>query len=301
MSASEPRDGMPEPENTGQYYSLNTERLSNGGLAEGEDYQDAGEREKTETSTGRGSHRAPDGGKKKWWLIALAVALALVVVQLVLYQQNRSQEQDTQSQNEVTVSATTAAKDKVESGPDQPSPENEQSPVPADPTFVDEGEQEIEMEPAPGAYPGNEGMSITVNGRTAPIDPVQLTTEGYLIPPKSVERVGWYSASAMPGSEGGAGSTVITGHINFTGQGDGFAANFPTLQLGDTFTITVDGAPREFKVVEAPFRVGKDQPMPAVVNDRNGPNKVVLITCGGQFVGGSLGYADNIFTVAEPV
>ncbi|WCZ33324.1 hypothetical protein CMASS_09565 [Corynebacterium massiliense DSM 45435] len=29
--------------------------------------------------------------------------------------------------------------------------------------------------------------------------------------------------------------------------------------------------------------------------------KFVLITCGGEFVGGQLGYAENIITVAEPI
>ena len=38
-----------------------------------------------------------------------------------------------------------------------------------------------------------------------------------------------------------------------------------------------------------------------VVNDTEGENRLVLITCGGKFVGGQLGYEDNIITVAEPV
>ena len=38
-----------------------------------------------------------------------------------------------------------------------------------------------------------------------------------------------------------------------------------------------------------------------MVNDTDGTNRLVLITCGGKFVGGALGYEDNIITVAEPV
>ena len=144
-------------------------------------------------------------------------------------------------------------------------------------------------------------MSLTVAGQTAVVDPIQLTTSGMLIPPTDVSRLGWYSASAVPGAEGNSGSTVITGHINYQGQGAGFASNFTQLKLGDDFTIAIDGQPQTFRVTQAPFRVAKGTEMPAVVNDTTGSNKIVLITCGGQFVGGTLGYEDNIFTVAEPV
>lgn len=176
------------------------------------------------------------------------------------------------------------------------------SPAPSEGSYVDpDGEQTAEMEPAPGQFSGFDGMTLTVGGDTAQVDPVQLTSTGMLIPPTDVARLGWYSASAVPGAEGSVGSTVITGHINYQGQGAGFAQKFTELSLGDEFTIAIDGQPQTFRVTEAPFRVAKGTEMPAVVNDSTGANRVVLITCGGQFVGGTLGYEDNIFTVAEPV
>ena len=45
----------------------------------------------------------------------------------------------------------------------------------------------------------------------------------------------------------------------------------------------------------------KGSGFPDVINDTDGENRLVLITCGGKFVGGQLGYEDNIITVAEPV
>ena len=65
--------------------------------------------------------------------------------------------------------------------------------------------------------------------------------------------------------------------------------------------MVIDGQERTFRVTEAPYRLPKGSGFPDVVNDKEGENRLVLITCGGQFVGGALGYEDNIITVAEPV
>lgn len=171
-----------------------------------------------------------------------------------------------------------------------------------DKPFVDtNGEQEVEVEPAPGAFDGIESMAIDINGDVAPIDPVQLTDTGMLIPPLDVHRLGWYSASAVPGDEGPVGSSVITGHINYQGQGDGYAAKFVDMNVGDEFSVQIDGQPRTFRITEAPRHVPKGSDMPEVVNDTSGDNRLVLITSGGEFVGGQLGYAENIITVAEPI
>ncbi|KQB87266.1 class F sortase [Corynebacterium lowii] len=170
----------------------------------------------------------------------------------------------------------------------------------------DSGEQEHEMEAAPGESDDVSAMQITVGDEgSAEIDAVQVTEtengEYSLVPPQDVQRLGWYSASAVPGAKGNVGSSVITGHVNFAGQGEGYAAKFTHLKKDETFTITVNGEDREFRVTEAPYHVTKGADFPDVIDDQDGENRVVLVTCGGDFVGGQLGYADNIITVAEPV
>ncbi|MDK4332934.1 class F sortase [Corynebacterium accolens] len=168
--------------------------------------------------------------------------------------------------------------------------------------FVDEsGEQEHEFEPAPGEFQGFEGMSVGIDGDFAAVDPVQVTDQGVLLPPHDVSRLGWYSASAVPGDAGNIGSSVITGHVNYQGQGTGYAEKFTRLQENQEFTVVIDGEERTFRVTEKPYRLPKGADFPDVVNDADGANRLVLITCGGQFVGGALGYEDNIITVAEPV
>ncbi|WP_308608518.1 class F sortase [uncultured Corynebacterium sp.] len=164
-----------------------------------------------------------------------------------------------------------------------------------------DGAQENLPTPAQGSRGAVHEMEMLIDGKSAPIDFVQLTDQGSLIPPTDVSRLGWYSASAIPGEKGAAGSSVITGHVNEVDQGDGYAARFADLKAGDTVTVKVDGESRDFTVSHDPVQVIKGAQMPEVVNDAVGENRLVLITCGGEFVGGTLGYADNIIVEATPV
>ena len=164
-----------------------------------------------------------------------------------------------------------------------------------------EGAQENLPTPAQGSRGAVHEMEMLIDGKSAPIDFVQLTDQGSLIPPTDISRLGWYSASAIPGEEGAAGSSVITGHVNEVDQGDGYAARFADLKAGDTVTVKVDGESRDFTVSKDPIQVVKGAQMPEAVNDAVGENRLVLITCGGEFVGGTLGYADNIIVEAIPV
>ena len=265
--------------------------------------------------SGRGKHRLEDRHddrldddampqRRRWWPVVAIIAIALVLLQLAIFAfRNDSDEPaDTDAASEAPVGESVAPS---EGGAPAGAPEDEpdeQTPVPTDGGYVDpEGEQEVQYEAAPGQFQGIEGMALNVGGDIAAVDPVQLTESGALIPPSDVSRLGWYSASAVPGAVGAAGSSVITGHINYQGQGTGYAARFANMAVGQEFDVLIDGTPRTFRVTQAPYRLPKGSDFPPEVNDATGPNRLVLITCGGQFVGGALGYADNIITIAEPV
>lgn len=236
--------------------------------------------------------------RRSWWPIVAVAAIALVLLQLAIFAfRNNADDQDgADPVGEEQVGESEAAS--PSNSPDAPS----EAPVPTEGSYVDpEGEQEVPYQAAPGQFPGFAGMAMSIGGDVAAVDPVQLTDGGALIPPADVSRLGWYSASAVPGAEGAVGSSVITGHINYQGQGTGYAARFANMAVGQEFDILIDGAPRTFRVTQAPYRLPKGSDFPPEVNDATGPNRLVLITCGGQFVGGALGYADNIITIAEPV
>lgn len=168
------------------------------------------------------------------------------------------------------------------------------------PGYVDDsGRQDNLPAPAPGANSEVREMSMRIGDNTAPVDLIQATDNNSLLPPQDVKRVGWYSASAIPGVNG-SGSSLITGHINDVAQGDGYAHQFTSLKEGDKVIVTVNGEDRSFTVNAEPYHVPKGTKFPDIVNQDKGDNQLVLITCGGQFVGGLLGYADNIIVTAVP-
>lgn len=239
-----------------------------------------------------GAHRKPEdgekkGGKKALWAILALIAIVLVIVQLVVYFGRGGDDDDAGD----SAASSTVAEQSEEAAPTTNN----------DPFVDDSGEQDKEIDAAPGEFRGFGAMSLGINDEFAAVDPIQVTDTGMLIPPRDVQRLGWYSASAVPGEAGTVGSSVITGHINYQGQGTGFAEKFTTLEQGQEFTVFIDGEERKFRVTEAPYRLPKGSGFPDVVNDTQGDNRLVLITCGGKFVGGELGYEDNIITVAEPV
>lgn len=172
------------------------------------------------------------------------------------------------------------------------------------PVFVDTatGVQDSLPEPVPAAAPPEfgAGMTVRIGDADGPVDPVNLVGGSTLLPPSDISRLGWYAATPLPGVDG-AGSTVITGHVNDAVQGDGYAARFARLAVGDAVTVSVDGEPHVYRVSQAPTMTPKGGQLPDVVNDTVGSNRLVLITCGGEYVGGATGYADNIIVVAEPV
>ncbi|MBP3089200.1 class F sortase [Corynebacterium sp. sy017] len=222
--------------------------------------------------------------KSKGILIALAAAVVVIIAVVSFIFLGKNTDSTSTQTSAASVSETTESFER-----------------PSDGYVDDSGAQQSLEAPAVGEAENVTTMSMMIAGAQAPIDFVQLTDTGTLLPPEDVSRLGWYSASAVPGSNANDGTTVITGHVNDASQGAGYAFQFTKLQLGDEISINVDGQERKFRVSIAPQHYLKGSEMPEVVNRDQGANQLVLITCGGRFVGGTLGYEDNIITVADPV
>lgn len=142
-------------------------------------------------------------------------------------------------------------------------------------------------------------VALTIGEDSAPTDPVATDTAGVLMPPQDVSRLGWWADSALPGS--GTGSIVVTGHVDDVEQGDGFAVRFTELDEGDEVTLSLGGGSRHQYRVDRVVSVGKGGDVPFdEVNRLGGPETLVLVTCGGEFVGPPLGYANNDFVFATP-
>lgn len=128
-----------------------------------------------------------------------------------------------------------------------------------------------------------------------------------LAPPEDVSQVGYYIRSA-PFGEGNVGTTVMTSHIDYNGVA-GFGSVFTSLKAGDPITLTDgNGEDHHYVVSEDPTNIAKQDPEYVrktmdTINRADGPAELILVTCGGDFLGAGspLGYADNIIIRATPV
>ena len=102
--------------------------------------------------------------------------------------------------------------------------------------------------------------------------------------------------------DGQAGATLIAGHINWAGVAGPFAELWGA-QAGETVTV-VDGTGKRLTfVVDQILTVDKDT-LPQHADElfgQTGAHRLVLVTCGGKWVGGALGYDQNRVVIAHPV
>lgn len=135
-------------------------------------------------------------------------------------------------------------------------------------------------------------------GLDVPVLATGVQGDGQMQIPDDVEEMGWYKFGAAPGDE--TGSAVIAGHVDSFEYGIGPLARLPQVAVGDTITVDGpgDGAHR-YEVVDVTRYVKADLPTQEIF-DPEVSHRLVVITCGGRYVGGTIGYEDNIVVIAEP-
>lgn len=155
--------------------------------------------------------------------------------------------------------------------------------------------------------PDNEQDGEIVSFDIVSIDAVDNGTGGAtLAPPQDISKIGHYVRSPHAGEEEPVGSALYTSHVNYAGA-VGVGSVWTSLRDGDAVTFTdEDGIDHYYTIAGDPYRLDKSDPdyvqrTAETINDMESTDgRVVLISCGGEFIGGSLGYADNVFVVAYP-
>ena len=142
------------------------------------------------------------------------------------------------------------------------------------------------IRPAP---PGR--IRIPAAGVDAGIEAVHARRDGIEVPPPGW--AGWYAGGARPGEPGRA---VVIGHLDTT-DGPGVFERVPELDRGERIEVTDNrGDVHAYKVVGV-TRVHKRRfPTRAVYGASQHP-VLVLVTCGGPYVGGH--YRDNVLVYAR--
>ncbi|OKI45168.1 class F sortase [Micromonospora sp. CB01531] len=132
---------------------------------------------------------------------------------------------------------------------------------------------------------------------TAPITPVGQAKDGSVdVPPLSQHnQTGWYDRGPVPGEPGRA---IIVGHVD-TKSGPAVFYHLRELKPGDRIEVTrADHSVVTFTVDTVEHFDKANLPADRVYGD-DGPPGLRLITCGGEWLGGRAGYADNIIAFAS--
>jgi hypothetical protein len=143
------------------------------------------------------------------------------------------------------------------------------------------------------------GIGIRSLGLAAPVHPVGVAGDGTIEVPASDRRdeAGWYSHSPTPGQYG---PSVIVGHVD-TRTGPAVFHDLGGLRPRAKIEITREDRSVAVFEVNSVKRFDKSElPVEQVYGDFSRPS-LRLITCGGRWVGGSTGYADNVIVFASLV
>ncbi|MFE0027118.1 class F sortase [Amycolatopsis sp. NPDC059021] len=123
-----------------------------------------------------------------------------------------------------------------------------------------------------------------------------LAADGTLPIPQALDEAAWWGANL--GADRGV--TVLSGHVNWKGAKGPFFELWQ-VKAGQEVTLADTSGGRWTYRIDAAETIHKTQL--AARSEQlfapEGPHKLVLVTCGGEYVGGSTGYEDNRVVTAS--
>ena len=134
-------------------------------------------------------------------------------------------------------------------------------------------------------------LDIPGQSVSAPVEPV-VSADGVLAVPEQPTTVGWWSASARPGS--GRGPIVIDGHVDSATLGVGALFRLSEMNAGATVRIETSSDTTISYVVVARKSFDKASGLPPSLFAPTNGEQLLLISCGGAFDSEKKSYEDNI-------
>ena len=163
----------------------------------------------------------------------------------------------------------------------------------------------IRIEPAPDQYNpvpartlGSPPVTLEIPslGVRAAVEQLGVTEDYSVEAPNGVSNVGWYRLGAAPGSPGDA---ILTGHRGYPGGVPAVFNNLGRLHPGDEVDVrSADGVLARFTVnlvFMTPFRN-----VPDGFFAIDGPPRLTLVTCTGDFDPNNLTYSERLVVQAIP-
>ncbi|MGY1635314.1 sortase domain-bontaining protein [Geodermatophilus sp. SYSU D00742] len=178
-----------------------------------------------------------------------------------------------------------------------PAPSPAGTPAPPGPVSLPAVTTRVAAPTAESAAPPPVALAVPSAGIEAPVDAVGVDDDGQMALPGDVDRVGWYRFGPAPGA---GGSAVLAGHVDDVEQGLGVLAPLRDTAAGAEVLVTdAAGTVSRWRVVSRDT-VEKEALALDRLFTRDGPSRLVLVTCGGPFVPELRSYRDNVVVVAEP-
>jgi Sortase domain len=140
-------------------------------------------------------------------------------------------------------------------------------------------------------------VTVPSGGIGSAVRPVGVSADGQMELPADPEVLGWYRFGPAPGE--GSGSVVLAGHLDSKRYGLGPLVGLREVEVGDPVTLTrSDGTRVDYAVVDV--RRYDRQALPEELFSRTGPERLRLITCGGEYLPDEGGYQENLVVTAVP-
>ncbi|TLW91814.1 class F sortase [Saccharomonospora piscinae] len=136
------------------------------------------------------------------------------------------------------------------------------------------------------------------DGGTATLVREELGADSVLPVPDDLDEATWWGA----GLDAPSGASVFAGHVNWRGSVGPFSELWD-VRAGERVTVADEDGTRFHYAVTQILTLGKDE-LPARAGElfgQSGSHRLVLVTCGGRWLGGTTGYAENRVVIAEPV
>lgn len=135
-------------------------------------------------------------------------------------------------------------------------------------------------------------------GGTAKLIRKELTADGTLPIPEGLDEATWWGAKL--GADQGA--SLLSGHVNWKGEKGPFDELW-RLKTGQRVDVVdTDGGKWVYQIGEVvTVHKTKLAEQSEKLFGPDGPHRLVLVTCGGEYVGGTDGYEDNRVVTASLV
>ncbi|SEF32804.1 Sortase family protein [Amycolatopsis pretoriensis] len=136
------------------------------------------------------------------------------------------------------------------------------------------------------------------SGGTAKLVQEDLDANGALKIPEGLDEAAWWGAKL--GADHGV--ALLSGHVNWKGKKGPFNELWQVKQGQEVKLTDAAGGAWVYKIdttetIHKSELAGRSEQL----FDPDGPHKLLLVTCGGEYVGGSEGYEDNRVVTASLV